>query len=142
MKTIITALIVGCIGIILAVWGVSTLMGFAEFTQTVHGTVVRKTANGDGVIVLFKEERVVSSGGASANFAGVSEVQFPITERTKHLVEGNEVEGYCPPGKLYEVRLDRDFPTASPRLAVIGGGSILLVAVIALMIMRTRRKAM
>ena len=138
MKTMIAALFVGVIGIILVVWGVSTLMDFAEFTQTVHGTVVRKST--DGVIVLFKDERVINSGGVSARFAGVSEIQFPITDRTRKLEPGNEVEGYCPPGNLPKVRLDRDFPVTAPRTALAAGGALVLVAVITLIVLRIRGK--
>ena len=138
MKTVIAASIIGLIGIILAAWGVSTLMHFAEFTQTVHGTVVRTDA--EGVVVLFKEERTIRTNGASSTFAGVSEIRFPTSDRTQGLQPGNEVTGYCPPGRLAAGRLDRNFPTAIPWGCIITGSVLLLIALLTVINHRIRTK--
>jgi hypothetical protein len=136
VKVKVLALAVGLTGILLAWWGVATLLYYRSFTETAEGVVDRR--DDKEVVVRFHEERSAPAP-QEVRFSGDAEYAFPVTDRTAGLRAGDKVTGYHPPGRLPDVRLDKDFPYLLPGGSAVAG-AVLAVAAGAVLIAAGRKK--
>lgn len=129
MKSRIVALVAGVAGIVAGWWGISTILHYRSFTEAAEGVVARRSE--EFVTIGFHQQRS-SSQVSQVQFSGDAEYAFPLNERTDKLKVGDKVEGFYPPGRLPQVRLDRDFSYMFPNGA-LAIAAILLIAAIALL---------
>lgn len=123
MKTKVVCLVLAVVGIVLAGWGVSTLLFFRSFTETTEGRVDRWSGN--EVIIQFQTE-ISTPPPQEVRFKSEAEYAFPRNQQTATLKVGDKVTAYHPPGKLYEARLDKDFPYHLP-YGALAAGTLMIV---------------
>ena len=137
MKTKIVALAIGLIGIVVAGWGIATLLYYRSFTETAEGVVARR--DGKEVVIRFHEERS-SPAPQKVQFSGDAEYAFPLNGRTESLKVGDQVAAYYRPGRLHEARLDKDFSSWLPG-ALAAVGVVLVIAPGAIVFISGRRRS-
>ncbi len=115
---------IALLGIILAGYEASILSYEASFTQSAEGTLIARTEN--AVVFQFKSS-VASTGSNKIQQTSDAQYAFPRDERTAHLKIGDVVRAYYPPGKMNEMRLDRDFSRSVPLAAAALGAVLALV---------------
>jgi hypothetical protein len=136
MKKKVLALILAVAGLLAGARGIATLLHYRSFTEIIEGVMARR--EGQEVVLRFHVERI-SPEPRAVHFTGDAEYAFPLDARTEQFQVGDRVTAYYPPGKLSEVRLDRDFSYLLPGV-LIGVGLVLVGTAVVLLVFPGRRK--
>ncbi len=143
MKTKMILVAIGVIGVLLAWWGISTLLYYRSFTETAEGVVARR--DDKEVIIRFHEERS-SPGPQKVQFSGDAEYAFPLDAEYGvplwTLKVGDKVKVYHAPGRLNpsEARFHKDFSYSLAGASAVAGAAFVVAAGVAFLL-SGRRKA-